>query len=186
MINLLPPNYRNQLRAAQANTLLLRYNIFLLGALLFIGLALGVVFFYLTLNKANAERTLADNKARVGEYASVEQEAADFRSSLETAKQILDKQITYTKTVVAITKLMPSGTVLQDLSLDASTFGTPTSFVFQAKDYGTALSIKDSFQSSPLFSDVHLQSIAAGSSDDKSGYPYTVTLGMTITKDAAK
>lgn len=185
MINLLPPDYRNQLRAAQANTLLLRYNFFLLGALLFMGLALGVVFFYLTLNKTNAEQTLADNEARVGSYASVQQEATDFRSALATAKQVLDKEITYTKTVVAITKLMPAGTVLQDLSLDASTFGTPTSFVFQAKDYKTALSIKDSFQASPLFNDVHLQSIATGSGDE-TDYPYTVTLSLTITKDAAK
>ena len=185
MINLLPPDYRTQLRAAQANTLLLRYNIFLVGALLFMSLALGVVFFYLTLNKSNAEQTLADNQARVGSYASVQQEATDFRSALATAKQVLDKQVTYTKTVVAITKLMPAGTVLQDLSLDASTFGTPTSFVFQAKDYRTALSIKDSFQASPLFSDVHLQSIASGTGDE-SDYPYTVTLSLTISKDAAK
>lgn len=186
MINLLPPDHRSQLRAAQTNTLLLRYNIFLVGALLFIALALGVVYFYLTMNKANAEQTLADNEARVGSYASVQQEATDFRSALSTAKQVLDKEITYTKTVVAITKLMPAGTVLQDLNLDAANFGTPTSFVFQAKDYTTALSIKDSFQASPLFSDVHLQSIATASSDDKAGYPYTVTLSMTITKDAAK
>ena len=182
MINLLPPEHRHQLRAAQANTLLLRYNIAMFAALIFLGATLGVVYIYLTASKTNAEKTIAENQAKVGSYAEVENQAQAFRSSLTTAKQILDKDITYSKTVLAIAQLMPKGTVLQDLSLDVATFGTPTSLVVQAKDYETALALKDTFQTSPLFSDVHLESISQGSGD---GYPYTVTLNLTISKDAA-
>lgn len=185
MINLLPPDHRNQLRAAQANTLLIRYNVFLVGALLFLGIALGVVYFYLTNSKATAEKTTQENQAKVSSYAKVQGDAEAFRSSLSTAKQVLDKEITYTKTVTTIARLMPSGTILQNLNLDAANFGTPITFVFQAKDYKTALAIKDTFQTSPLFSDVHLQSINFAS-DGSSGYPYTVNLSLIISKDAAK
>lgn len=183
MINLLPPEHRTQLRAAQANTLLLRYNITLIIAVIFLALALGFVYFYLTTSKAAAEQTIADNKAKVGSYVQVENEAQSFRSSLTTAKQVLDKEVTYSKTILAIAQLMPKGTVIQDLNLDVATFGTPTTLVVQAKDYETALAIKDTFQTSPLLSNVHLQSISQATGE---GYPYTVTLGLTISKDAAK
>jgi hypothetical protein len=183
MINLLPPEHRTQLRAAQANTLLLRYNIALVAAVIFLALALGFVYLYLSSSKANAERTITENQAKVGTYAQVENEAQSFRTSLTTAKQVLDKEVTYSKTVLAIAQLMPKGTVLQDLNLDVATFGTPTTLVFQAKDYDTALAIKDTFQASPLLSNVHLQSISQATGE---GYPFTVTLGLTINKDAAK
>lgn len=183
MINLLPPEHRSQLRAAQANTLLMRYNIATFAAFIFLALALGFVYVYLANSKASAERTIAENKAKVGSYVQVENEAQAFRSSLTTAKQVLDKEVTYSKTVLAISRLMPKGTILQDLSLDVATFGTPTTLVFQAKDYETALAIKDTFQTSPLFSNVHLESISQGSGE---GYPFTVTLNLTIDKDAAK
>lgn len=183
MINLLPPDHRSQLRAAQANTLLLRYNIAMFAAFIFLALALGFVYIYLMNSKTSAERTIAENQAKVGSYAQVQSEAEAFRSSLTTAKQVLDKEVTYSKTVLAIAQLMPKGTILQDLSLDVATFGTPTTLTLQAKDYNTALAIKDTFQTSPLFSNVHLESISQGT---EGAYPYSVTLNLTISKDAAK
>lgn len=186
MINLLPPDEKRQLRAARTNTLLARYNVIFLGAVAFMGLAVGVTFIYLTTTKANAERTIEENQAKVGQYAETDAKAKKFRKNLATAKQILNNEVTYTKVILAISRLMPSGTVLQNLNLDAQTFGTETSLIAQAKSYEDALKLKDSFQKSPLFSDVHFQSIAASSGADNAGYPITVTLSVTLKKDAAK
>ena len=51
MINLLPPEEKRQLRAARTNTLLLRYNLSLVGAVVFLGLAIGVTYVYLSNTK---------------------------------------------------------------------------------------------------------------------------------------
>lgn len=183
MINLLPPEEKRQLRAARSNTLLLRYNFLLLGALAFLLLATGVVYFYLSSVKATAEQTVAENKSKVGGYASVQQQADSFRSSLMTAKQILGDSVSYTKVILAISQLLPPGVVTDNLSLDAKTFGTPTTFTAKAKSYDAALALKDSLEKSPLFSDVHFASISGGG---ESSYPINVTLNLTIQKDAAK
>ena len=185
MINLLPPDEKRQLRAARTNLLLVRYNIFLLGAVAFIGLAVAVTFFFLAAAKSDAERSMKDNEEKVGQYAKVDTEAKQFRKNLATAKQILDNQVTYSKVITNIAQLLPSGVILQNLNLDAQTFGTETSLVAQAKDYDAAIALKDSFQKSSLFSDVHFQSISSSESAPN-GYPITVNLSVTIKKDVAK
>lgn len=184
MIDLLPPEEKRQLRAARSNTLLIRYNLLLLGAVAFLGLAFGVTYVYLRNTKNNAEQTITQNNAKVGSYAAVTTQAQEFRTNLAIAKQILNQEVTYTKVILAIAKLLPSGVILQNISLDSQTFGTETTLTAQAKDYASALALKDSFQQSPLFSDVHFESITTTGTSGR--YPITVSLNVTIKKDAAK
>lgn len=186
MINLLPPEEKRQLRAAQSNVLLLRYNEALVFAVAFLVIALGVAYVYLNNASGVAHKTISDNKAKVVDYAPVQAQASQFRSNLATAKQILDSEVTYSKVILEIANLMPSGSVLQNLSLDSTTFGTPTQLIALAKDYPTALTLKNSFEKSSLFSDVHFDSITATASGTGNTYPMVVTLDVTIKKGAAK
>lgn len=183
MINLLPPEEKRQLRAARTNSLLLRYNIFLVGAVVFMGLAVGITYVFLSTAKANAEAIISENKTKVADFATVQAEADVFRTNLSIAKQILDNEVIYTDVMLAIAALLPSGTALDKLSLDSQTFGTPTTLSARTTNYEAALRLKDAFQNSPLFTDVHFQSITSGG---QSPYPLTVNLTVTIKKDAAK
>jgi hypothetical protein len=79
---------------------------------------------------------------------------------------------------------MPVGTILDKLSLDSQAFGTPMVLTAQAKSYDNALQLKETFQSSPLFSDVHFVSIT--SNEGGGEYPFSVNLSVIIKKDAAK
>lgn len=186
MINLLPDTEKRELRAARTNSLLIRYNVALIASVLFLGLALTVVYYYLALAKGNAEITISENKAKAGNFAAVESEAQLFRNNLSVAQQILDKEVSYSTVILAIANVMPSGTILDKLGLNSSDFGKPTTLVAQARSYDAALSLKDSFQKSPLFSDVHFQSITANPAAEASGYAFTVNLEVTIKKEAAK
>lgn len=183
MINLLPPNEKRELRAARTNTLLIRYNIALLVALAFLFASIGVVFVYLNNTKTNAETTIEDNKTKVAGYASVQSQATLFRSNLATAKQILDKEVTYTKVILEIAQMLPQGTVLQNLNLDSATFGTETTLVAQATGYDRAIALKEAMEKSPLFTNVHFASITAGGTG---AYPLTVNMSVTIKKEATK
>ena len=184
MINLLPPEEKRQLHAARSNTLLVRYNILLLGVVAFMGIAVAVTYVYLTTAQQNAKQTISNNNAKVGQYATVNDQAALFRQNLATAKQILDNEVTYSKAVLEIAQLIPSGVVLDTLTLDSQTFGTETTLTAQARGYANAIALKDSFSKSTLFTNVHFQSIT--SSSTQSDYPVTVNLSITIKKDAVK
>src|SRR5262245_15442644 len=112
MINLLPPQHKQDIRAARANSLLIRYNFLLLGALAFLMLAIGIVYVYLTSAKASDEKTIKDNQSNVAGFASVEEQAQIFRNNLSVAKLILDKEVNYTKVILSIAKVLPAGTIL--------------------------------------------------------------------------
>ncbi|MDX2776564.1 PilN domain-containing protein [Streptomyces caniscabiei] len=184
MINLLPPDEKRQIRAARTNTLLIRYDFLLLGVVAFTAIAIGAVFFYLNNTKATAEATISENRLKASGYAAVEKNATEFRSNLATAKQILDREVTYTKVILDIAHAMPGGTVLESLNLDASTFGTPMTLVAKAKGYNEAIALKDALQKSSIFTDVHFESIVVNDAD--ANYPITANLSVTIKKDAAK
>jgi Tfp pilus assembly protein PilN len=184
MINLLPPANKRQIRAGRSNTLLIRYNLFLVGALGFLFVAIGFVYFYLSNTRANAEATVHENQAKVVGYKQVEQEANEFKNNLAVAKQILGKEVVYTKAMLSIAALMPKGVVLESLDLDAKTFGTETTLMARAKTVDDAVALKNSFQSSPLFSNVHLKSITT--LETGGAYPQSVSVNVTINKDAAK
>lgn len=183
MINLLPPEMKSQISAARTNRLLLRYNVLLLAALGFMLIAIAIVYLYLVNAKATAEATVAENRAKASDYAAVESEANAFKQNLANAKQILDGDITYTKVVLQIASLLPSGVVLDNVSLDSSSFGSPTVLSARAKDYSTVLTLKSTLQNSSLFSNVSIQSISSGGDGE---YPLSVMLSVTIKKDAAQ
>lgn len=185
MINLLPPEQLRELRAARANTLLLRYNILLAGVLIFVALALVVTFFYLNTIQDVAIQTKRDNDAKVTSYAKIDTEAKAFRSDLANAKTIMDKDATYSKTLLAIAKVMPQGVIFDTISLDASTFGTPLTLQLKATDENAAIAAKEAFSKSPMFSDVHFTSLTKGA-DGKDKHPISASLSVIINKDAAK
>ncbi len=183
MINLLPPEMKSQISAARTNRLLLRYNFLLLLAIGFLLAAIALVYIYLASTKSSAAATITYNQSKASDYASVQSDANNFRQNLASAKQILDSDITYTKVIVEIANLLPSGVVLDNLSLDSTSFGTPTTLSAKVTDYQTALTLKNSLQNSKVFSNVSIQSIASGSDTQ---YPLSVMLLVTIQKDAAQ
>lgn len=180
MINLLPPEEKRQLRAARTNTLLARYNIILLGAVAFLGLAVGITYLYLTTTKAGADQVIRENATQTTQFANVLSEAQQFRSNLSIAKQILDREIAYTKVILAIAQVMPSGVVLESLALDSATFGTETTLNASARDYERALAFKDALQNSSFFTNAHFQSVDTTGTGD---YPVSISLNVTIAKE---
>lgn len=182
MINLLPPDEKRQIQAGRSNVLLLRYNILLVAAVGFLMAAIGIVYVYLGNTKAGAEQTIKENQAKVVGFAATEKEANDFKNNLTIAKQILGKEVTYTKVILDISALLPKGVVLDSLNLDSKTFGTPITLNAHAKSIDDAIALKTAFQNSPLFSNVNFQSISNG----EGVYPVQVNLNVTIHKDASK
>lgn len=187
MINLLPDTYKKELVAARQNVLLLRYNFFLIGIAGFLLLACLSVFLVLTTTKSLAEATSNENSAKISNYAGTIKDADEYRKNLETAKKILANDVSYTQLAFAITEILPKGVVLDTLTLDAKTFGTQTTLLAHAKDYATVGALKSAFEKSPLFANVHLQSITATSDEgSNTAYPLSVSLNVTMQKPEQK
>lgn len=187
MINLLPPEEKRQILAGRSNTLLWRYCVvsLVLGALL---LAMIVAMYILLINaKSRAEQKIDESVSQTAEYAKVERQANEFKQNLTMARAILDKEGNYSGLAVAIAQVLPHGVVLQSLQLDGTTITKPMKLTALAKNEQDGLRLKSSFEQSPLFRDVHLDSITrAVDSQQKTTYPVTITINVTLVPEGLK
>lgn len=167
------------------NVALLRYNIITIVAAAILICFCLVFYVLLSTAQASSESKSSDNTSKAKSFDTVKAQADDYRNNLTVAKQILDKSVNYTSIIFAITKLLPSGVVLDNLTLNAADFGKQTTFSVRAKSYSDATKLKESFEKSELFTNVHLQNLS-DTSDDKStttNYPVLVTISAIFNKD---
>lgn len=186
MINLLPFEEKRQIQAARTNVLLLRYVLLTLGAMATTGLMVGAGFVIMSTSKAEAENKIALNASKASSYSTVQTQAQAFRTNLSTAKTILDKEVNYTKVVLAIAQTLPDNVILDNLDLDAKTFGTPFVLSAKAKSYDDGLQLKSTLEKSKIFSNVSLQGMTNAASSGGDGYPVSVQLNVTINKQVTQ
>lgn len=185
MINLLPINDQRQLAAARTNTLLLRYTILLGVFIVILVIEVFGVYIVMDLGKTQDQATIKDNTSKATSYATIKQQADTFRTNLATAKYILNKQVPYTTLMLAIAQNLPNGAIIDKLSIDPTTFGTPTTLTVDTASYSAAINVKASLQSAkinniPLFSSVSFQSVT--SNDTKTTNPFTAIYNVTYSQ----
>jgi Tfp pilus assembly protein PilN len=184
MINLLPDDTKRQIRAARANSSLVKIIIFLGFSFIFLVLACVASYMFLDNSKTDAEKVITTNQSKSNSYSSVSSQAKAIESKLSTAKSILNQQILYSNIITGIATVLPNGVVLDDLSLSNDTLGTPMVLKLRARTYDQVVNLKNNFQKSLLFSGYSLQSLQSDP-NDTTGYPVQITVGVTINKSAS-
>ncbi len=180
MINLLPPTYKKQLVASRTNTLLRRYVVLLLILVGVILAEISAVYFFIAAERRSNQETVDHNTRKTAEYANVKQQATTFRTNLKTAKTILDQQVSYTQLIKIIADRLPANVIIDQLSIDPATFGTPTTLSIRAKNYNDAINLRNRLNDSTIFSSVSFQSITL---QEKGGtYPYVSVFSVTFRK----
>ena len=182
MINILPPNDKRELTASRTNSLLLRYIFLMLAFIVLVTVEMLVVYFILEGSKQSYQRTISDNEREVASQAAVETKANEFKNNLSTAKTILDKQVHYTNVIKNISDLIPSGVVMDTLTIDPATFGTPTTLDVQVKSYNDAIDFKNRLDKSGKFTNVSFKNITLKSTGDQA-YKYSATFNLTFSKE---
>lgn len=187
MINYLPAEQQKQLRAARSNVLLVRYNIGLIFAAAFLSLAILTIFLLLTNEKKNAEDTIVSNQARVGNFSAVQTQADSFRKNLTDAKTLFDNETDYSKIYLEISRLIPSGAILDSLKLDQAQIGQPMTLSMKIKGEQQATSLLNAFKGSAMFGNAATyESLSANAGTDSGTYPYVIAINVTINKSEVK
>lgn len=185
MINLLPETNKADIRAARVNVLLMRYIIIMIVAVIILAGLLIAAFVVLDTTKSSAEAKVAQNQERVRNYGTIKAEADSFRADLATAKSILDGDVNFTKLIYRIASIIPPNVVIDGLTLDPKSFGTPTTLNAEAKTFADVTKLKNAMiQNSDIFSDVQLQTVTTEESGSAGSYPVKITMSVTISKGA--
>lgn len=182
MINLLPDDKKRDIKAARANVILLRYNFLSIAG--FIALLLICLVFYIVLraHEFSAVSKSEDNIAKAANYDTVKKEADAYKANLTVANKVFQNSVNYTSVVFEITKLLPSGVTLDNITVNAEDFGKQISFSGRAKSYDKAMELKDKFQNSKIFTNVFFQNLTDLSGGQSSSYPVTVVISAKLNK----
>ncbi len=183
MINLLPTQSKKEILAGRSNVLLVRYIWATVSLLILLGIVSLLSYFLLQKTKTDLEATIRDNEQRSIEYAQVRSQADQFKNNLATAKSILDKQVSYTRIILDISKRIPSGVVLDNLTLDTASFGKPIEITGRATSHKAALALKNALQASDIMTDVKFKNLT--NLNDGGRYILTVVMEVTIKTEVA-
>jgi len=185
MINLLPNEVKKQMRAARTNVTLLKY-LFLLGcASAFLLLACSTSYVFIIANKPKVESNIKTDQTESVAYDAAKTQLNSFTTSFLNAKSILDQQVSYSNIITEIGAALPSGAIIENLSIVGSNLDSPISLQVKAKSADDASKIKDNLQKSAFFKDPSIQSVAAGQ-DNASDYSVTIIIKLTINKGVSQ
>ena len=180
MINLLSDQRKDDIRAARANVILVRYSALILLATLFVAGSLYVSYSLLQVTKSSNEAIIESNDTKADIYTDTKAEVDALSAKLTDASNILNQEVRYSQVLVKLGQITPAGTILDKLTLTSANFaGTPAEITAYAKSNTEATTLQTQFQSSPLFSNVTSQGTETQGID---GYPVTVKMTVTFNK----
>lgn len=183
MINLMPTQEKDSLKAARQNSLLLRYSGIIVMAT---AVLMGIIYTYgLLLNntKMNAESLIETNNTEAGIYNETKKKVSTLTENLSAIETISQQEIKTAKILTNIAALMPSGTIINSITLNAQSFDEPTKVVISGKNTNLIIGMQSAFQASDLFSRVSFESVSE-SGGQIEGYPANVTINLTFKRGA--
>ena len=161
MINLMPPDIKEQIRFAKLNRTTLRY---LWGAVVVV-LALGGVFewaiYTLNAQTKTASAGAAEKQQTIDKltntFVPMAKEASDRLSAIKTVQA---NQTHFSAVIADIGKVEPTGVIIKSMTLTGAD-KVPVVIVISASNYNAALAFRNALANSPRVAGADLESINA-------------------------
>ncbi len=164
MINLLPPDQKEQIRYAKLNRLALRY----VWTLLVVAGVLGGIFVW-SFNRLGGEtaQVAVDVKQKQGIITELNTsfmpKAKDASDRLNAIKYVQATQTKFSAVVADIAKVVPKGVTIDNMTLTGDD-KAPVKLAVTAQSYSAALAFRNALITSPRIAGADLESInSAGS-----------------------
>jgi Tfp pilus assembly protein PilN len=193
MINLLPPNTKKQLRAARVNVILLNYCLLIGLTALLLGGVFAVGFWADSNDQQLAAQAKTQSDSAAQSYGTIRKEAETFAKDLGVAKTILTNNVNFSQLILDIAGVVPSGVILNNLSLGTSSQNAPIDVNGRAVSYDAAVSLKNSLDASPIFENVNIVSInqidtstLVDPTPETLRYPFVINLKAQFSKKPAE
>ncbi len=181
MINLLPPNIKQETLYARRNTKLLRWSSAIVVVIIGIGLIVGFGLLYLKKSTNAYTAQLADTtqQLKAQKLDQTSKRVQDISGSLKLVTQVLSREVLFSQLVQQIGAAMPANTVLTNLQISKLQGGIDLSA--QAVDYKTASQIQINLQdpNNKIFAKADILNIACSSNGTgtlNSKYPCIVVI----------
>jgi hypothetical protein len=179
MINLVPPAYKTDMLYARRNTFLIRWVIGVGLAAAGIVLVAGAGLFYLKLDSNTYQESINSTKASLSSQKEAEtlNRVTEISGNLKLVVDVLSSQVVFSELLPRIGEIMPTGTVLQNLSLDSGLQGginLEVGSISQQKATQAQVNLAD--KSNGIFEKADIISLSCSSTGDRGQYPCLMTV----------
>lgn len=175
MINLMPPDIKDQIRYAKLNRLVLRY---VKVTVLVAGVLAGIfawAFYSINQNAIATDNDVAEKQAEIAklnnQFTPVAKQASD---RLAAIKFVLGSQTRFSALIDDIAKQVPQGVSIDSMTLTGDD-AAPVRIAITAQSYNAALSFRNALTLSPRVANADLENISQTSSG---AYSAAVVVGF--------
>lgn len=146
MINLLPPETKQDILYARRNTKLRKWTFALLCSIVAIGVTVftGQLYLQSSIHSYAAQVQQGNEELKAQKLDETEAQVQDITDSLHLVVQVLQREVLFSKLLSQIGAALPSGAVLTDLSINKVQGGLDLRAA--AKDYQTATQVQLNLQ----------------------------------------
>jgi hypothetical protein len=178
MINLAPPEIREQIKYGRLNVLVLKY-LLGLGSVAIIVAGVVMLGLLLTGNRTHdLEDKLAYNNSRYEEYGDTLSDAELLSGDIDTIKALLDREFKFSEVLEKISALIPTGASLDNITLSNKEDTLQLSTSLETQELATVF--QKNMAESGLFSVTDIQSVANSSEGG-----YSAVFIVTFSPDAS-
>jgi len=188
MINLLPTPLKKDIKAARANNILVKYLVVLFFGAIFLAMISYGTFLILDSLKTSASNIIQDNTSKSAEYLELRSQVQQADNQISGSSNIINQEVKYSKILTGLASIMPSGTVIDQISLGQDVFLTNSSITFYASTADAVAKLKNSLEASApsgLFRSVNFKALSGSDQSTVNGYNNKLTVDVIFNKEFA-
>lgn len=186
MINLLPPEIKQDILYARRNTKLLHWCIALVFAIIgaIIILSGGFLYTQQSIHAINNQNTQASNQLNNQKLEETQKKVQDMSNHLKLVVQVLSKEVLFSKLLQQIGSIIPPKAILTDLKISKAEGGIDLTAIAADEFTATQVLVNAQDTSNKIFDKADLLNITcAATSTADPRYPCTVTIRARFAKD---
>lgn len=182
MINLLPPEVVKELRATRTNTMLRKYLITSILALVVVATAVAGAFYINQQNLQAYQQEREESRRELASLSEVKKRIAEYNGELKVAESAIKNEARMSVLIANLSSVLPPGSVLSGIAFNVESLEEPAVIQAQVDSFNKAGVLKRNFDQSEFFTEVVLQQVSRADGEDEapSAYPFNVQLQVTL------
>lgn len=184
MINLLPPDYKENIAYARRNRRLLNWTIALFFALIFLVLIIagGYLFMHKSIKHQSAQNEQAKQQLKDDKIDETRARLDEISANTKLALQVLSREILFSSLLKQLGTSLPSGTSLQSIQIDKVEGGITLKASAKDVEAATQIQVNLADPKNKIFQQADIESISCAATDSTT-QPCTVQIRALFAKD---
>lgn len=179
MINILPPEVKEQLQYSRYNSVLLRYAVLLFMVVGLLAATLWITHIYADRQIDDYRAVLNEREEELKRFDSLQDEVELLDKRLTTISKLYRQQTRFSALLRDMAAVLPQGTYINSIVLTGEA-DQPVQLLITANSFSQAGVIKNALATSDRIESVDIQSISQGSDG------YSVSVVMAFSEDGAR